>query len=154
MSDAPSTENSSAGGPSAESTPTTQQKPKSSFVGRIVIGILLVVLAVEAAATGRAYWAKSQLSDELAKAESQGDHATRETVQRILGGREPDLSSRIKVAAGEELYEVYYFNGLLKQRVLCVHYGVLGEKDADESQRELLEVLTVVPEVVLYDEVP
>ncbi|MGD9857296.1 MAG: hypothetical protein AB7U20_20330, partial [Planctomycetaceae bacterium] len=148
MSDAPSAKNSSADVPAADATPAGQRKPKSSRVGRIVIGILLLVLAVEAAAHLRMTWAKSKLTAELAKAEAEEYEPTRESMKKLLGGREPDLSKHIQVGVGEELYDGYYFNGLLKRRVLCVHYGIQGETDADDSHREMMEVLTVIPEVV------
>lgn len=148
MSDAPSAKTPAGDSPAA----APPSKPRSSRVGRIVIAILLLVLAIEGFAAGRVYLAKSRLTGELARAEAENHIVTREEVKALLGGREPDVSRRIKVAVGEELYDLYYFRGLLKQRVLCVHYGVEGTQDVDESQREMMEVLTVVPEAVLFEE--
>lgn len=148
MSDAPSNP-SSTGGQSADPAPPAEQPKKTSLLGRIVIGILLVVLAVEAFAHFRVTWAKSELSEELARAEAEEYTVTRQNVQEILGGREPDQTERVKVAVGEELYDVYYYKGLLKDRVLCVHYSVEGRADVDDSEREMMEVMSNVPEVVL-----
>jgi len=150
MNDDQSTKNPPTDEPSAGATP--QRKSRTSRVGRIIIGVLLLVLAVEAVAAVRVYLAKSKLSAELAKAEAGEYEVTRADVKQLLGGREPDMSKAVKVAVGDELYDVYYFNGILKRRVLCVHYGIQGELDADKSQREMMEVLTVVPETVLFHE--
>lgn len=151
---------SSADSPSAEAAPTSRPKPKTSPVGRIVIGVLLLVVAVEAIAHFRVTWTKSRLTDELAKSEQSDYRANRETVNQILGDREPDLTKLVQAHVGNELYDVYYFNGLvstismgvIKPRVLCLHFGIQGEKDADNSKREFMEVLTVVPEAVLFAE--
>lgn len=150
MSDASSTDNSSETEPSTSTAPVAGSKSKTSRTGRIVIGILMVVVAVEGIAHFRVTRAKSALSDELAKAATEDHRVNRATVQQLLGDREPDLTRLVQAHVGKELYDVYYYNGLLKQRVLCVHYGVQGEKDADDSQREMMEVLTVVPEAVLF----
>lgn len=150
MSDDQPTTNTTASDSPAEATP--QRKPKTSPVGRILIGILLLILAVEAVSHFRMTSAKTTLNNELAKSEAEEYQVTRADVKRLLGGREPDLSKHVRAPVGDELYDVYYYFGILKRRVLCVHYGIQGETDADESKREMMEVLTVVPEVILYDE--
>ncbi|MEO1993994.1 MAG: hypothetical protein ABGZ17_01825 [Planctomycetaceae bacterium] len=145
MSDVSSAENSSA-----DAAAKPQQKPRTSRVGRIVIGILLLVVAVEGIAALRVYMAKSKLTGELAKSDAEDYQVTRGSVKEILGNREPDDTKLVQAHVGKELYDMSYFSGLLKRRILCVHYGIQGEKDADDSKREMMEVLTVIPEAVLY----
>ncbi len=152
MSDDKSAKNSSEGTTLGDATPAAPKKSKSSPIGRIVIGILLVVLAIEGFTHIRVTWAKSKLTRELAKAEAEKYELTREEVKGLLGGREPDESKQVGANNGDELYDLYYFKGLLKRRVLCLHYGVEGQKDTQGSDRELMGVMTVVPEAVLFEE--
>jgi hypothetical protein len=139
---------------SAPAKTVSPGKPKSSPVGRIIIGILLVVLAIEAVPYVRMTLAHSKLSAELKKAEAEDHKITAEAVKKALGGRDPDFTRTKRVAIGDELYDVYYFNGMLKRRELCVHYGVKGENDQDGTQREMMEVTTIIPEEILIDDEP
>lgn len=136
----------------ASYTDEASKKPKTSLIGRIVIGILLVVLAIEGFAFLRVTWAKSKVTRELQKAEAEKYELTRNDVKGLLGGREPDLSKQVGANIGDELYDIYYFSGILKRRVLCLHYGVEGQEDTQGADRELIGVMSVVPEAALFEE--
>lgn len=112
---------------------------------RCLIGGLLLVLAIEGASWLRVMTARMRLSSELQKAEISDYRITRARVDQLMGGRPPDESRVVKVPVGEERYDLYYFLGLLKRRELCVHYGVPGL----ESEPEVIEVTTIVPDEVL-----
>lgn len=152
MSDSPAPNSSSTESQPSESAASPAAKPKTSWVGRIVIGILLVVLAFEGIAHLRAASAEKQLKAELDKSEATEYTVTSAKVREILGGREPDETKLKNAAIGDELYEIYYFKGLLKNRVVCVHYGVEGQAGTVGAERELLNVLNVIPEAILYQE--
>ncbi|MCA9108640.1 MAG: hypothetical protein KDA52_01730 [Planctomycetaceae bacterium] len=137
---------------SVDATPETSEKPKTSPIGRIVIGILLVVLAIEGFAFLRVTWAKSRITGELKRAEAEKFELTRDDVSKLLGGREPDETKEVGANVGDELYEVYYYSGILKRRVLCLRYGVEGQKGTQGSDRELIEVMSVKPEALLFEE--
>lgn len=109
------------------------------------IAILLLILAIEAWAYGHMYRAHSLLLAELRKAETSDHHVTPETVSSILGNRQPSQSKSVRLATGEERYDVYHFAGLLKTRELCVHYGVPGVK----GNPEVVEVTTIIPDEIL-----
>lgn len=132
----------------------TSVKPKSSPIGRILIGVLLVVLAFEAVPYARMSLVHAKLSAELKKADASDLKVTPEAVKQLLGGREPDFTKMKRVAVGDELYQVYYFNGMLKRRELCVHFSVQGENDPDGKEREMMEVTTILPEEILADDGP
>jgi hypothetical protein len=135
-----------------ESGAQAAAKPRTSWLGRIIIGLLLIVLAFEAVSFLRVKAAEKKLGQALAQAEAANQEVTRESVKGMLDGREPDATRRRKAAVGEELYDIYYFPGILKRRVLCVHYGVRGENDPDDMQRDMMEVMPIVPEEILYEE--
>lgn len=130
---------------------TTQPaKKKRSRIERIIvqggIAVMLALVAVEGWAYLRMNLAHGQLMSELRRAESDDHRITKEMVGKILGGRQPDESVPIKVAVGEERYDLYYFSGLLKTRELCVHYGVQGKF---QGEPEVIEVTSVIPDEVL-----
>ncbi|MEZ6033623.1 MAG: hypothetical protein R3C17_11055 [Planctomycetaceae bacterium] len=126
-------------------TPSTPAKPKLTF-GRIIIGILFVVMLIELVAHFRLTVVNNKLSAELAKAEQEKDYQlTKSTVDQIFGNRQPDESKSVKVAVGEERYDIYYFWGLLKQRTLCLQYGVAGKN----SEPEVIMVHPNIPDEVL-----
>jgi hypothetical protein len=120
------------------------KKPKSMIV-KVIIGLLLVLMLIELVAHLRLLNAHRQLMAEVQRSENENQLVTRAVVDRILGNRTPDESKSVKAAAGDERYDIYYFWGLLKQRPLCVHYGVAGLK----SEPELVEVITHIPDEVL-----
>lgn len=124
--------------------PAAKPVRKDRLLVRGAIGVLLVVLAVEAVAYGRMMVTHWRLSSELQKAERENYIITRERVDAIFG-RPPDEQHMVKAAVGEERYDVYYVWGLLKRRELCVHYGVQGLK----AEPEVLEVTTIIPDEVL-----
>lgn len=131
----------------------TPEKPRRSTAERILvqggIAVLLVILAIEATSYIRHSRAHSKLMAEIQKAE-EGDHRiTRDIVQQIIGDRPPDMTTTRKVAVGEERYDVYYFDGLLKRRELCIHYGVQGAASEPGSEPEVIEVTTIVPDEIL-----
>ncbi len=127
---------------------TPPAKPRSKVERMVVqggIAILLCVLAIEGWAYLQMYRAHSLLLAELKKAETTDHHVTPDVVKSILGSREPGLSKSVKLATGEERYDVYHFAGLLKTRELCVHYGIPGVK----SDPEMVEVTTLIPDEIL-----
>ena len=140
----------STSAPSNQSTPSaastsTPAKPKLSL-GRIIIGILLVVMLIELVAHFRLTLVNNKLSGELAKAEQEKDYQlTKSVVDQIFGNRQPDESKSAKVSVGEERYDIYYFWGLLKQRTLCLQYGVAGKN----SEPEVIMVHPNIPDEVL-----
>jgi len=107
---------------------------------------MLAVVAIEGWAYLRMNLAHGQLMAEIRRAESDDHKITKDIVNKILGGRAPDDSVAIKVAVGEERYDLYYFSGLLKTRELCIHYGVQGKFQGDP---EVVEVTSVIPDEVL-----
>lgn len=111
-----------------------------------------MVLAIEGFAFLRVTWAKSRIIGELERAEAENFELTRDDVKKLLRGREPDETKEVSANIGDELYEVYYYSGILKRRVLCLRYGVEGRKGTQGSDRELIEVMSVKPEVVLFEE--
>lgn len=119
-------------------------KPKSTLV-RAIIGILLVLMAVELVAYGRLLMVHRKFMAEIQMSEDKDHRFTKESVTKILGGREPNESKEIKAPVGMERYDVYYFWGLLKSRPLVVHYGVAGKN----SEPEVLEVATQLPDAYL-----
>jgi hypothetical protein len=127
----------------------TPVKPARSKLERLLvqggIAILLVLLVVEGWCYFQMNRVHSRLLTELKKAESTDHKVTPEVVDTILGGRKPDLSKTVKLAAGEERYDVYYFAGLLKTRELCLHFGVPGMK----ANPEVIEVMTIIPDEIL-----
>ena len=91
----------------------------------------------------RAYGA---LQGELQKAETSDYQLHREKVTELLGTRTPDQSREVRgVGAAAEVYDLYVFKGLLKERPLCVHYGVAGKTD----DPEVIEVLSIIPDEML-----
>ncbi|MDB5338814.1 MAG: hypothetical protein JWN70_4433 [Planctomycetaceae bacterium] len=109
------------------------------------IAVLLGILAIEGWAYFQMNRAHSRLLAELRKAETTDYQVTPEVVKSILGSRQPNLTKMVKLATGEERYDVYYFVGLLKTRELCVHYGVPGLK----ANPEVVEVTTILPDEIL-----
>ncbi len=129
-------------------------KPKRSRVERVLvqggIGVLLILVVIEGISYSRMLLAHTQLLAELKKAETQDYRLTGDKVRKILGGRTPDWDKVKRAHGTEERYEVYYFSGLLKQRELCVHYSAAGKK----NDPEVMEVTTVIPEELLFDDGP
>ena len=132
----------------SESQTAPATKPGSKIERVLVrggIAILLGIVAIEGWAYWQMYRAHSLLLAELRKAETTDHHLTPETVKSILGSRQPSLTRSVKLATGEERYDVYHFAGLLKTRELCVHYGVPGVK----ANPEVVEVTTMLPDEIL-----
>lgn len=126
-------------------------RPKRSTVERIIvqggIALLLVIVAIEGAAYLRHHLAHARLMAEIEKAEDTDHRITADVVRQIVGDRAPDMSKDVKAPVGEERYDVYYYDGLLKRRELCIHYGVAG--GGEGSQAEVVEVTTIIPDEVL-----
>ena len=111
-----------------------------------MIGILLVVMLSELVAQFRLTVVNNKLSAELARAEQEKDYQlTKSTVDQIFGNRQPDESKNVKVAVGEERYDIYYVWGRLKQRTLCLQYGVAGK----HAEPEVIMVHPNIPAEVL-----
>ena len=86
------------------------------------------------------------LQAELQKAETSDYQVTRAKVDELLGSRTPDESKEVQgVGAAPEVFDVYNFKGLLKDRPICVHYGVAGKTD----EPEVIEVLSIIPDEML-----
>ena len=141
---------------SKESAPL---RPKRSVIERVIVQGSIAVMLVIVAAEGWAYFRLNSvhgaLMAEVKKAEATDYRITKKDVDKIFGGRTPDSSVSIKVAAsGVERYDLYYFNGLLKKRELCVRYGVagMGPGGSGEGEPEVVEVSSVVPDVVLMQQ--
>jgi hypothetical protein len=111
------------------------RSPRARLISRSVIGLLLIVLAVEAIAYGRVTSAHRQLLSELQAGERQSHLVTKERIDAVVG-REPDATIRVKAPVGEERFDVYK---------LFVHYGVQGIKD----EPEVIDVLMTAPGDVL-----
>ena len=109
---------------------------------RAVIAVMLTVVAIEAYSAWRMNLVVEKLRTELGKNDQIDSPISKQDVTKIVGGREPDASFPVKAAAGEELYDVYYFSGLLGRRTLYVHYSVMGAAGGD---RDLMEVMTEIP---------
>lgn len=135
--------------PVADSSSAKPDAPKRSSVERLVvrclIGVLVVVLGVEMSSYARLWLTQARILAELQKSESSDYHVTQETIDKLLWGRKPDRTHTVKAAVGEERYDVYYFDGLLKRRELWVQYGIEGLNSA----REVVGISTITPEEVL-----
>ena len=135
--------------PPKKATSTPLAKPKAMtperLIVRLLIGGLFVVMAIELFAYSRLLFVHYQLSGQLQKAEQENHRITQEVIDKIFSQRKPDETKNVKVAVGTERYDIYYFWGLLKERPLCVHYGVEGL----HSQPEVIEVTTIIPDEVL-----
>jgi len=128
-------------------------KPRRSTIERIVvqggIGILLVIVAIESVAYLRHSIAHSRLMSAFQKAEEEDYRITRTVVHDIVGDRAPDMTKVLPATVGEEQYDVYFYDGLLKRRELCIHYGIQGASSQPGSEPEVIEVTTIIPDEVL-----
>jgi hypothetical protein len=115
------------------------------IIVRVVIGLLLTVMVIEGISYGRVFAIHRQLSSLLQKAETENYQINRKKIDEILNNQQPSLSKTVKVPVGDERYDVYQFWGLLKQRQLCVHYGVAGR----QSEPEVIEITSIIPDEVL-----
>jgi hypothetical protein len=129
---------------SAASRPTRSKIERAIVWGVIALGV--AVVAIEGAyylSYKRAHFA---IQSELKKAEATDYRITEDKVREILGSRTPDISKEVEVMeAASERYDIYVFEGLLKDRTLCVHYGVAGVAE----QPEVIEVTSIIPDEVL-----
>lgn len=122
-------------------------KPPRSKVERVIvwggIGILGIVVLLEGISFLSFRRAHSALMSELQKAETTDYRITAAKVKEIVGTRSPEISKKLKAIVGEEQYDVYIYKGLLKERPLCVHYGVAAQ---DGEEPEVIEVTSVIPD--------
>lgn len=129
----------------------TPAKPKRSTVERVIvqggIAVLLVIVAIEGSAYLRHHRAHTKLMAEFEKAEETDHRITAAVVRSIVGDRAPDMSKNVRAPVGEERYDVYYYDGLIKRRELCIRYGVAGSGAGSEP--EVVEVTTIIPDEVL-----
>jgi hypothetical protein len=112
--------------------------------GAIAIGLAVVALE------GTFYLvykrAHVAIQSELRKAEATDYRITEGKVREILGSRAPDITKEVEVMeSASERYDIYVFEGLLKDRTLCVHYGVAGVAE----EPEVIEVTSIIPDEVL-----
>jgi hypothetical protein len=122
-------------------------KPQRSKVERAivwgVIGILGIVMLLEGLSWLSFRRAHSALLSELQKAETSDYRITSAKVKEIVGDREPDISKDVDAIVGKEHYDVYVYKGLLKERPLCVHYGVAAHSG---EEPEVIEVTSIIPD--------
>ena len=121
--------------------PGSKPAKKDRRFVRGLIGTLLVVLAIEAIAHARMASMHQRLWGELQRGERENLGITRQHIDAVAG-RPPD--EELAAPVGKERYDVYHFWGLLKQRELCVHYGVSGIN----AEPEVIDVLFLLPEDV------
>ena len=103
------------------------------------IGLLVVVSSIEGYSQMSFQKAFNSLQAELEEADAGKSQVTKSQVDTVLN-RQPDRTQMVKAFVGEERYDVYLYKGLLKNRLLCVHYGVAGVKEEPE-------VIGVTPEL-------
>jgi hypothetical protein len=108
------------------------------------IGILLVIVVIEASAQRQFTSLYTQIDSELKKSMQSGISLPEENVRAILKGRQPDATKIVKQQPGEERYEIYKFNGLLKRRVFCVRF----EKANDTAPVQVLELMPSIPDLM------
>ena len=108
------------------------------------IGLLLVVSAIEGYSQMSFQKAFDGLQAELEQADAGRDQITKARVDAVLN-RQPDRSQTVKAFVGEERYDVYTFKGLLKSRLICIHYGVAGVKE----EPEVIGVAAELPDAML-----
>lgn len=141
--------NSDAIPPAADSAPAKAEAPKRSPVERVLvrglIAVLLVVLAIESSSYARLWITRARLSSELKRSEASDHRVTQATVDGLFWGRKPDETHTVKAMVGDERFDGYYFDGLLKRRELWIHYGIEGKNAA----REVVGMATITPEEVL-----
>lgn len=122
-------------------------KPQRSKVERAivwgVIGVLGIVMLLEGMSYLSFKRAHSALMSELQKAESSDYRITAAKVKEIVGDRQPDISKDVAAVVGKEHYDVYTYKGVLKNRDLCVHYGIA---DASGEEPEVIEVTSIIPD--------
>lgn len=117
---------------------TRSARKERRFV-RGLIGLLLVVLTIEAVAHFRMTILQQRLWTELQRGERENQGITRQHIDAVAG-RPPD--EELAASFRQERYDVYHFWGLLKQRELCVHYGVSGIN----AEPEVMDILLTLPE--------
>ena len=129
----------------------TASKPARSSIEKFIVwGVIaagLVLIAAEGSAWYQFKSAHGGILAELQRSEESTDfQVTRKEVEQILGDREPDMTKEIKVLGDQpERYDVYFFKGLLKERTLCVRYGVAGKM----GEPEVIDVSSVIPDEIL-----
>lgn len=127
-------------------------KPKRSVIERVIVQggicVLLVVVAIEGLSYFQMKSMHTKLTAELSKAETSDYKVTKEVVDRILQRTPDESKTRKAIGTGEERYDIYYFKGLLKQREICVHYGVQGTEGV-KTEPEVVEVTTIIPDEIL-----
>jgi len=134
-----------------ESTSPTNAdaKPARSSTERMLvwggIGLLVVVSAIEGYSQMSFQKTFDGLHTELEQADVGKTQITKARVDTVLN-RQPDRTQTVKAAyVGEERYDIYVFKGLLKNRLLCVHYGVAGVK----AEPEVIGVSAELPDAML-----
>jgi hypothetical protein len=122
-------------------------KPQRSKVERAVVWGVIGILGIVVLFEGMSYFtfrrAHSALLGELQKAETTDYRITAAKVKEIVGDRTPEISKKVKAVVGEEQYDVYIYKGLLKERPLCVHYGVAAQGG---EEPEVIEVTSIIPD--------
>lgn len=130
----------------AKSTKAKSPKAKSrrSIIERVIvwggIAVLLLILVVEFRSHSRWDSTQRKLLTEFKKVEDANQHLTEEDVNQLLNGRTPDASKSDHL----ERFDVYYFPGVLKRRLLCVHY----KKEGADAPTEVLGVSSHLPEIM------
>jgi hypothetical protein len=123
--------------------PPKPRSPRERAIVWSTIGILLVVLGIEACAWFAFQSAHGKILDALRKAEEQDDYrVTKSIVSRIFQGKEPTSSETIRAAVGQGRLDVYVWKGLLRNRTLNLHYSIQGTTE----EPEVMEVSTSLPE--------
>jgi len=127
-------------------------KPKRSMAERIVvqggIAVLLIVVAFEGFSHFCMTSAFGKLTSAVKASETSGAKVTKEVIDKLMGGKKPDKTLPKKASAGTERYDIYYYKGPIKKRVLCVHYGIQGK---DGSAPEVINVSALLPDEIIGD---
>jgi len=118
-------------------TPSGQEKKSRSPVERAIvwglIGVLLIVLGIEALADRSCRGALDKLDDVRALSEQQNTYTVTEAmVAEALGGKKPSASESIPEIGATGKTDVYVWWGVLKNRRLYVRYGISGVKGEPE----------------------
>lgn len=122
------------------------KKPRSP-VERIAvwsgIGALLLILAFEVSSHYRFTAAYDKLSTAARESESLQKKMTDEDILALMNGRRPDMMKDREFGGEDDQYDIYYFHGILKRRVICVHYT----RNIVDKKLYLYEVLPREPDL-------
>jgi len=130
----------------APAAATATAKPPRSPVERAivwgVIGVGILVIAVEAQAHLSHSAALSKLQEQISANSEKDAGVTKKDVDKVVGGKIPEQQKlgALDTSMSADHVDIYSYPGLLRQRKIYVYYGIAGKHKSQEA-----EVLDVLP---------